>query len=178
MTKEDRKLLLVDLCARLPYGVKCKFDLDGYLSWNPDYKKKFDESAKVIPGLYEKISNKIYTLESYPCKDRFFLYGLDGVDEWGVPVEFIKPYLRPMSSMTEREKEEFQYIACGKILDDCIVRSGFGIKYKNIAEIEEWLNTNNFDFRGLIEKGISLEAPKGLYLTFGEMKTIVSIEHK
>lgn len=77
----------------------------------------------------------------------------------------IKPYLRPMSSMTEREKEEFQYIAGGKILDNCIVRDGYGINYDTISKIEDWLNAHHFDYRGLIEKGLALEALEYMYKT-------------
>ena len=79
-------------------------------------------------------------------------------------IENIKPYLRPMSSMTNEENEEFKSIAGGKMIEgyNFIVRK-CTLEYKTIAEIEEWLNTNNFDFRGLIEKDLALEAPEGMY---------------
>ena len=61
----------------------------------------------------------------------------------------IKPYLRSMSSMTDEEKEVFE-----------------DIKYKAVSthysEID-WLNAHHFDYRGLIEKGLALEAPKDMY---------------
>ena len=62
-------------------------------------------------------------------------------------IEFVKPYLRPMSSMTEEESEEF-----------------FGITIThNRGEDVDWLNSHHFDYRGLIEKGLALEAPEGMY---------------
>jgi hypothetical protein len=65
-------------------------------------------------------------------------------------IEKFKPYLRPMSSMTEEELEEFH-------------------NYTNVDPISwlhcaiDWLNANYFDYRGLIEKGLAIEAPEGMY---------------
>ena len=70
-------------------------------------------------------------------------------------VRFYKPYLRPMSSMTEEEKKElnnvleFQYYSD----DSCM------------CESTDWLNAHHFDYRGLIERGLALEAPEGMYKT-------------
>lgn len=67
-----------------------------------------------------------------------------------------KPYLRPMSSMTSDEFEEFtnimEHISIGKL-------------QMNIANPEafDWLNKHHFDYRGLIEKSLALEAPEGMY---------------
>jgi len=70
--------------------------------------------------------------------------------------EYIKPYLRPMSGMTDKEKEwirdNFDYV------------ESFGVKcYDKVPEYYDWLNAHHFDYRGLIEKGLALEAPKGMY---------------
>ena len=75
-----------------------------------------------------------------------------------VKLESCKPYLRPMSSMTEDEK--LDYIALGDIK-----------RYTNpqyaylISEQLDYLNAHHFDYRGLIEKGLALEAPKDMYKT-------------
>ncbi len=69
----------------------------------------------------------------------------------------IKPYLRPMSSMTEREKEEFENITSGKIVEGGIVQNGLCIKFATVNVIEDWLNAHHFDYRGLIEKGLAIE---------------------
>ena len=71
------------------------------------------------------------------------------------------PYLRPMSSMTEEEKKEFQ--ACHCVYD---LHPDFQPMMCNIANEQnmfDWLNKHHFDFRGLIEKGLALEAPEGMY---------------
>ena len=62
-----------------------------------------------------------------------------------------KPYLRPMSSMTEEEINEFTSF---DIYEDGILSFPIAL---------DWLNAHNFDYRGLIEKGLALEAPKGMY---------------
>ena len=72
----------------------------------------------------------------------------------------IKPYLRPMSSMTEDERKEYNdivkntidFYGCPKSKEICFF----------IVPID-WLNSRHFDYRGLIEKGLALEAPKGMY---------------
>lgn len=68
-----------------------------------------------------------------------------------------KPYLRPMSSMTEEEIKEFT-----SITENVLV---IGKKYTAILGIDSinWLLEKHFDFRGLIEKGLALEAPEGMY---------------
>ena len=70
--------------------------------------------------------------------------------------EFI-PYLRPMSSMTEEEKREFHHIAS---LQRNYV--GDGVFYTH-WQINDWLNKNMFDYRGLMPMGLALEAPEGMY---------------
>ena len=67
----------------------------------------------------------------------------------------IKPYLRPMSSMTEEEKEEFENLLEGIV--DGVERWD----KPDLCEEYDWLNARYFDYRGLIEKGLALEAPEG-----------------
>lgn len=74
-----------------------------------------------------------------------------------------KPYLRPMSSMTEEEKKEFQ--ACHCVYE---LHPDFQPMMCNLANelnMFDWLNVHHFDYRGLIEKGLALEAPEGMYKT-------------
>lgn len=74
----------------------------------------------------------------------------------------IKPYLRPMSSMTEEEKKEY-----GKVceLDTEILAKHpmNGEPFPALYNSQDWLNAHHFDYRGLIEKGLALEAPEGMY---------------
>lgn len=67
-------------------------------------------------------------------------------------IEDIKPYLRPMSSMTEEEENEW-------------MKLGFKVLKKGVSSIIEydWLNDHHFDYRGLIEKRLAIEAPEGMY---------------
>ena len=62
----------------------------------------------------------------------------------------VKPYLRPMSSMTEEEREEYQAFF-----------NYDGVEYPE--EYIDWLNAHHFDYRGLIEKGLALEATEEVY---------------
>jgi len=62
------------------------------------------------------------------------------------PLENSKPYLRPMSSMTEDEDNELNSARMGSYGEDV-----------------DWLNAHHFDYHGLIEKGLALEAPEGMY---------------
>jgi hypothetical protein len=134
MTQEDKELLLKDLCARLPYGVMVRVEV------NDVFITPTDEVATV---------NTINMLD-YPQKFR------------------ITPYLRPMSSMTEEEFNEYHNIKYNKVTNrDNYKRIDVG-KFHNIGiipieEYLDWLNSHYFDYRGLIEKGLALEAPEGMY---------------
>ena len=112
MTKEQRELLLKDLCGRLPYGVKVLHENDVF---NIDY----------ISSMYEEIH-------------------LDIVDNYTIDVSEVKPYLFPMSSMTEEQKKE-EYEICKYYLN--------GYESKLI----DFYNKNHLDYRGLIEKGLAID---------------------
>ena len=82
-----------------------------------------------------------------------------------------KPYLRPMSSMTEEEKEELlnrlpkywglEIDKLGDLYFDICDASYPDIEL--LTDIIDWLNKKMFDYRGLIEKGLALEVPEGMY---------------
>lgn len=71
-----------------------------------------------------------------------------------------RPYLRPMSSMTEEERNEYLSI---KMQETERVALAEVYRSEAISEIMDWLNAHYFDYRGLIEKGLALEAPEGMY---------------
>ena len=77
-------------------------------------------------------------------KTRLFING-------GYYPDIVKPYLRSMSSMTEEEKEEYD--------------KTFDWDYFIQGTPFDWLNAHHFDYRGLIEKGLALKAPEGMYKT-------------
>jgi hypothetical protein len=99
---------------------------------------------------YDK-SNTTFTVEGI---DNNVLHLSDAVECY---VEDFKPYLRPMSSMTS--VEVLEYIS----LKESIVASDDMTYYFETYESIDWLNAHHFDYRGLIEKGLALEAPENMY---------------
>lgn len=149
MKEQDKQLLLKDLCARLPYGVKCRWESDG-----------FSNEGELTDICHQEGVNGFKYWDGY--------LNNDGED---IPIEIIKPYLRPMSSMTEEEKKKLKVDTCPegtgyfdeKYLICPINHYGEHISYEFMSAILEWLNAHHFDYRGLIEKGFALEAPEGMY---------------
>lgn len=133
MTQEEKELLLKDLCARLLYGVNGLAYIVG-------------EPCNTNTNIVGIINESIVTNYESPMLD---FIDLDSKDIT------IKPYLRSMSSMTEEERKEYKHIAPGIVIED-------GIRLPNINQIN-WLNAHHFDYRGLIEKGLAIEAPEGMY---------------
>ena len=132
MTQEDKELLLKDLCARLPYGVKVAF-------FNKDLT--YHSEPKTLTGI-ECINNLNYS-------------NLEDEDGNTTIVEFVKPYLFPLSSMTEEQKYEYDELIHSnniKSIEGFITTTDC-----STAEID-WLLKNNFDFRGLIPKGLANDA--------------------
>ena len=135
MKQEEKTLLLKDLCARLPYGVKCK------------YSGEIPMLGRVTNNVGEL--QQINLSNSSPFMIHDGNYGFDDV----------LPFLRPMSSMTEEEDKEWQFYK-SSIADSCDE-----LLEQKVAELHEWFNVNHLDFRGLIPKGLSLEAPADMYKT-------------
>lgn len=128
MTQKDKDLLLKDLCARLPFKVKVKVECT-----TANGKKIEDEG--VLNSIFINEFNTIYV-----C-----------VDEIEYELEHIKPYLRSLSSMTEEEEKE--YSSLWDLQDE--YSTDLDIQYK--IDLFDWLNKNNFDFRGLIPSGHAIE---------------------
>ena len=131
MAQEDKELLLKDLSARLPYGVILQVGIfdNGNIKY---HNKKLDYHSKLL-SLIELDGG--YYLNGLLCK---------------YPQFTAKPYLRPMSSMTEEERRIYDNLACD--FD--------GI---SMAASIDWLNENMFDYRELIPMGLALEALEGMY---------------
>lgn len=75
--------------------------------------------------------------------------GKDYDKSWDI--EYVKPYLRLLSSMTEEEKREYKRLIA------------FSGNPTGSADFIDWLNAHHLDYRGLIKKGLALEAPDGMY---------------
>ena len=152
--EEDIELLEKDLCGRLPYLVYVSVDVKNYLEWLPDdddesqFKKKLKIYLEVSKKTVEDISKEPTTISGFPCGGRFDTYNWDN-EQFGVPVAFIKPYYRSMSSMTEEEMVEYDRL--------------FSI---SIYKLVDWLDMHMFDYRGLIKRGIAQEAPEDMYVFF------------
>ena len=124
MTQEDKKLLLKDLCARLPYGVKVKV-------------KYYDDNWRLL-AIYTNGTTYVTRDIGYPIETYF---------------EDCKPYLFPLSSMTDKEWEDYQKIRMIDWVDGDINGT-----FINAGSIVDWLNAHHFDFRDLIEKGLAIDA--------------------
>ncbi len=138
MTQEEKQLLLKDLCARLPYGVKAEV---------PNHINPLE-----IFGI-EKLHKGTWAWRKGTCLVSF----------WNDvrAIENIKPYLRPMSSMTEEEKKEHNFYCGYKPYDENIGES-YLTEY-DMPDYIDFLYEHHLDFRGLIPKGLALEAPEGMY---------------
>ena len=121
MTQEEKELLLKDLCARLPYNVICQVE----------FKENGKYNSKVM------LLSGIFTDEAYFTTKGGSIYSNE-----------YKPYLFPLSSMTNSEAIEWHKTTFGQrwITED------------NIERCIDWLNAHHFDFRGLIEKGLAIDA--------------------
>ena len=168
MTQEEKDLVVKDLCGRLPFHVKVAIDFEEYLEVLPDdenlqypYRKNLKFILNYDNKTIEDISKEPHILYAYPCSERFqMLRGYTYEFDYGVPVEFIKPYLRPMSSMTEEERGEFRNF--GGVMSYSPQHDTWSISAFS-PEAYDWLNKNMFDYRGLIPMGLALEATENMY---------------
>ena len=128
MTQEQRDLLLKDLCARLPYGVICK-----------------DDYAKVEGKLVQIGINYDMCLLSDDYGKTEFAY-----------IPNCKPYLFPLSSMTEEQHKEFYDKYCWNDGGDNFEMDSCSHYYA--LEKFDWLDKNHFDYRGLIPMGLANDA--------------------
>ena len=122
MAQEEKDLLLKDLCSRLPYGVK------GLVTFNGNIFKDEDRT----------IDGKLY--------DRFAEFQ----DSWYDNVT-IKPYLFPMSSMTEEQKNAHDTL----VFNINFIESG---RKTVVRMLFEFYLKNHIDYNGLIDKGLAIDA--------------------
>lgn len=135
MTQEEKDLLLKDLSARLLYRVK----VIRYIERNNKVEQLIPEMDLSLRLFELSISNHEYIL---------------------------KPYLRPLSSMTEEEFDDMfkqLYSAQEEFFRNCSNNDTIRKIIANDIVRYDWLNEHHFDYRGLIEKGLALEAPEGTY---------------
>ena len=131
METKDKELLLKDLSARLPYGVKA-------------YMKKWSK-------LDRKYYEGVYTVESvHPSLNDIYGSTENGSVEviLGYSDYDIKPYLFPMSSMTDEQKKE---------LKSLMTKDSYGLLYPTLRYYD-YLYKHHIDVRDLIPKGLALDA--------------------
>ena len=121
MTQEQKDLLIKDLCGRLPYGVK---------------------------GLYYSTVMSLHMVDPFDNYHPLYCVTKSGSEYIGID-EF-KPYLFPLSSMTEEQNKEYAHILvmCSN-LANCQLLD---------MTVEDWFRENHFDYRGLIPMGLANDA--------------------
>jgi hypothetical protein len=158
MKKEDKELLLKDLCARL-HTCNC---ING-------------TALTVALGDEQPLEANQWLISNYDCyKDKFIVsnivYASDEVRL--IDIDNIRPYLFPLSSMSEDQKYEFylKFIAkdCGFDYFKFYLDNGKWHKLltslDDIEAIIDWFHKNHIDYRGLIEKGLAIDATgKNIY---------------
>lgn len=131
MKQEDKLLLIQDLSARLPYAVTVEHT-SGFRGTLHDI---------TVCHMYDDNDN-IYDAV---CYTDFF------GDKDYVDIEYFKPYLFPLSSITEEQKREF----------DISMDMGYAAAYNEEANCAnrmiDFFNKNHFDYRGLISKGLAID---------------------
>jgi hypothetical protein len=151
MTQKEKELSFIDISGRLHYGVIVNYKENEYdhRKWKIDTLHALSYSREGT--LIDTSTDGWISYEEYKgC----------GMSSGSRPFRFgeVLPYLRSLSSMTEEERKDMGKIVTtvygGKVVDDDFV---------NIIKYIDWLNEHYFDYRGLIERGLAIEAPEGMY---------------
>lgn len=132
MTEEQKQLLIKDLCGRLPYGVNIlhvKDGIIGVLSTINIYVEGREQKLKCVTSFY---------------------------GDYKVPIEEFKPYLYPLSSMTEEQRSMLEDLDMNEPMLD--ISGERQIYIPTNPRIIDWLNAHHFDYRGLIEQGLAIDA--------------------
>lgn len=144
MTQEERILLHIDLSERIPYDLVLK--VKGLVTSNEEFGDAYLDTV----SWYEEVSVRDGSRVSYDIAN-------------------VRPYLRPLSSMTDEEKEELKTL-CDEDLNEFAghIMKGHGLSHDGLYMFDklrqlDWLIKKMFDFRELIQKGLAIEAPKGMY---------------
>ena len=141
MTQEDKELLLKDLCARLLYGVKIVIqDTFKYSIVSREYHVlDVSNFSDIFCFNYKKFDKRMKKAMRERPNDIV-----------------IKPYLFPLSSMTEEQNKEYAHIL--------VMSSNLACSQLIGETTQDWLDKNHFDYRGLIPKGLAIDATgKNIY---------------
>ena len=143
MTNEEKQLLLKDICTRIPYGLLCQTD-DG--------------------------KGKLISVECSTGEDLVYVdFGHQQAEEYDLNEgDVVMPYLRPLSSMTEKEKKDIlqSLNIHGDIDNEGNLLLGVECNMITLKVCKKYLgelNKRMFDVCRMIEKGLALDAPEGMY---------------
>ena len=123
MTEEDKDLLHKDICARLPYNVIVDYVHDDFI-----------------------VRNKYHIKNMSKCILSCYLLDVFISPRQNEEGEYIKPYLFPLSSMTEEEQLMYEGLMIGTD----------NISY--MLDVIDWLNAHHFDYRNLIQMNLAIDA--------------------
>lgn len=123
MTQEEKELVIKDLCGRLPYGV--------IVQVNDGLKGIYDR--RLVQVFCDRVSCSVNVCN--PLKEC-------------ICIDSVKPYLRPMRSMTKEEREKYIRMLC---------KVGFTEFHKTADKILDFLYKRHFDVHGFIPKGMAIE---------------------
>lgn len=131
LTQEDKLLLLTDLCGRIPFGVVCT---DTYL-------------------------NETGTLIAIGLNYDMGVLDKDDGEDVSVYIPNCKPYLFPLESMTEEQKNEYHYIVNYISSDDTENwKEGEFVYVDQLSQLMHFYHINHLDYMGLIPKGLANDA--------------------
>lgn len=158
MKQEDKELLLKDLCCRSPYGVKVEYFYGGA-----------EEFCVGVLGSVYPLDEQVF-IGRLPlqtdCSDFDEIYLEDNLED----IENVRPFLYPLSSRTMEQVFEINEILGGTFeidkysITDLIRNRRTSLSYLELDALFEYLNKNHFDYRGLIEKGLAIDATNlGIY---------------
>ena len=129
MTQEDKNLLLKDLCARLPYGVKA------------------------IGNYSTNCCSVVDTIEG------IFYNNYVGIDGCNFDISNIQLYLFPLSNMTEEIMDEiYEESGVYDIDVDSSFYIEAGTTFEDLTKISNILHKHHIDYRNLIQKGLAIDA--------------------
>ena len=155
LTTDEKALLLRDIAARIPFEPKCKFNLQ--------YAGNGEED-----GIYDADIDSVDPYGS--CEVTYGPY----LREWHPMIDDVRPYLRPMTSMTEEEVEEIRkrlnsrgnvgraitknnFQKMNDLVWFCNMRDYECVGNSMMGDVIDYLNEKMFDWRGLIPKDLAIE---------------------
>lgn len=141
MEKELKQLLFKDLSARVPYGVMCWYNCI----------TAYDNMVIAKANVVGKLNGIV------PLSNGHIGFMVGNIDKVHALEGDIKPYLKPMYSMTEEEREEYHSLCYEEEREELeygewVTRVYF---HDTIASID-WLNAHHFDYRGLIKNRLAI----------------------